>query len=352
MGFDKSKLMVFPRHVLIGHNVIERLGPLCAELELGHRTLIVCDARTRKIAGESAAHSLRASGFDPQFVEIEAATTRWVEEVKREAQTAGAKFLVGAGGGSVIDVAKLSAFERKIPYVSLPTSAAHDGIASARASIKETQGNVSKGAKPPEAIVADTHLILKAPYRMLASGCGDILANLVAVKDWELAHQVNGEEFSGFAAALSRSAAEAILENAGSIKPGSEESVWLVVKALIQSGVSMSVAGDSRPASGSEHLFSHMLDRLAPGKAMHGEQCGVGSIMMMKLHEGNWEEVRRVLRAIGAPTTAKELGIPPQTIIEALTKAHAIRPDRYTILGESGLTHEAATQLATEAGVI
>ena len=56
----------------------------------------------------------------------------------------------------------------------------------------------------------------------------------------------------------------------------------------------MSIAGSSRPASGSEHMFSHALDRIAPKPALHGEQCGVGTIMMMYLHGGNWQTVQPV----------------------------------------------------------
>lgn len=352
MGFDKSKLMVFPRHVLLGHDVIQQLGTLCRELELGKHALVVCDPRTKEIAGNTAHQVLRNAGFEADFFLIEAPTMQWVDAVKREARARGAHFLIGAGGGSVIDVTKLSAFDLRIPFLSLPTSAAHDGIASARASIKELEGNVSKEAKPPEAVVADTHLIVKAPYRMIAAGCGDTLANLVAVKDWALAAQVKGEEFSSFAAALSRTSAELVLEHAAEIKPGSEEAVWIVLKGLITSGVAMSVAGNSRPASGSEHLFSHMLDRLAPGVALHGEQCGVGAIMMMRLHNGNWEEIRRALETIGAPTTATALGHKPETILAALMGAHRVRPERYTILGDSGLTRASALRLAQETGVL
>ena len=53
-----------------------------------------------------------------------------------------------------------------------------------------------------------------------------------------------------------------------------------------------------------------------------------------------------------APTTAKELGIKDEYIIEALVQAHKINPERYTILGDTGLTYEAAERLATITGVI
>ncbi len=116
----------------------------------------------------------------------------------------------------------------------------------------------------------------------------------------------------------------------------------------------MSIAGSSRPASGSEHMFSHALDRIAPPKAaLHGEQCGgVGTIMMMYLHGGNWQEIRDALKKIGgAPTNAEELGIEDKYIIEALLQAHSIRPDRYTILG-NGLTLSAAEKVARITKVI
>jgi glycerol-1-phosphate dehydrogenase [NAD(P)+] len=114
----------------------------------------------------------------------------------------------------------------------------------------------------------------------------------------------------------------------------------------------MGIAGSSRPASGAEHKFSHALDRIAPKPALHGEQCGVGTIMMAYLHGITWEDKRDALATIGAPTTAKQLGIEDQHIIQALKEAHTINPDRYTILGDRGITEEAAERLARITGVI
>jgi glycerol-1-phosphate dehydrogenase [NAD(P)+] len=99
-------------------------------------------------------------------------------------------------------------------------------------------------------------------------------------------------------------------------------------------------------------MFSHALDLIAPGKALHGEQCGVGCIMMMYLHGGDWMRIRNALQKIGAPTSAKELGITKEQVIEALVTAHKIRKDRFTILGNLGLTYEAAEKIAEITKVI
>jgi glycerol-1-phosphate dehydrogenase [NAD(P)+] len=106
----------------------------------------------------------------------------------------------------------------------------------------------------------------------------------------------------------------------------------------------MSIAGSSRPASGGEHKFSHALDKLAPGKALHGESCGIGTIISMYLHGGDWKGIRSSLRSIGAPVTPAELGIDDTTVVEALLMAKTIRPERFTIF-DMGLTRESAQNL-------
>ncbi|MCX8171645.1 MAG: iron-containing alcohol dehydrogenase, partial [Candidatus Bathyarchaeota archaeon] len=114
----------------------------------------------------------------------------------------------------------------------------------------------------------------------------------------------------------------------------------------------MGIAGSSKPCSGSEHLFSHALDLIAPKPALHGEQCGVGTIMMALLHGLDWDLIRRTLQRVGAPINAEEMGIEPKYIVEALVMAPRIRPERYTILSEKKLDHENARALARETGVI
>ncbi|HLE97315.1 MAG TPA: NAD(P)-dependent glycerol-1-phosphate dehydrogenase [Candidatus Thermoplasmatota archaeon] len=351
LGFSKAKVMAFPRSVLIGHGVLDSTADLLDDINIAGPSLVVTGPTTRKLAGERVAEALRKSGRRTEIIEVHGATMHDVAIVEIKTREAPPSVILGVGGGSVIDVAKLAAARARLPYVSVPTAASHDGITSPRASIKEDEGSSSKAAKAPMAIIADTEVIVRAPYRMLAAGCADAISNSTAVLDWQLAHRLRNEDYSSFAAVLSQTAADIVMENVASVKPGLEESAWLVTKALIVSGTSMSVAGSSRPASGAEHMLSHTLDKLAPGRALHGEQCGFGSILTMYLHGGDWRRIRDALRAVGAPTTADELGIPKEILVQALVQAHANKPDRYTILGDRGLARDAAERLLRETGV-
>ena len=149
---------------------------------------------------------------------------------------------------------------------------------------------------------------------------------------------------SEYAVALSKMTAEILVKNAHLIKPHQEQSAWFVTKALVSSGVAMSISRLSRPASGGEHKFSHALDKLAPGKALHGESCGIGTIISMYLHGGDWRGIRASLKCIGAPVTPADIGVDDAIAVEALLMAKTIRPERFTIL-DMGLTRESAQNL-------
>ncbi|WP_048055072.1 NAD(P)-dependent glycerol-1-phosphate dehydrogenase [Thermococcus onnurineus] len=344
-------LMQLPREVLLGENLKGEVVNVAKRLSLGERALILYGPKTKEIAGKDVEKNLKEA-FEVSSLIVRDATMGEVERTLDKIRDENVNWLIAVGGGSIIDVAKLASFKASIPFISFPTTASHDGIASANASIKDLGAKTSIKAIPPIAVIADVEVIKTAPYRYLAAGVGDIISNFTAVKDWQLAHRIRGEYYSEYAASLSLMSAKMVIRNADIIRLGNEDSVRKVIKGLISSGVAMSIAGSSRPASGAEHLFSHALDIIAPKPALHGEQCGVGTIIVAYLHGLRWEKIRETLKKVGAPTNAYELGIDPEYIIEALTIAHTIRPERYTIFGKDGLTREAAEKAAKITGVI
>ncbi len=351
--FDKSTWIRLPRSVVVGHGVLDRAVEVVDELYLDGRPLIVTSPTPEELAADRLVEAFVDAGFDPAVSIVEEASFSAVEAVLETADRENAGWILGLGGGKPIDIAKMAADERGCGLVSVPTAASHDGIVSGRGSVPEGDTRHSVAADPPLAVIADTELISNAPWRLTTAGCADIISNYTAVKDWQLAHRLKNVEYSEYAGALSQMTAQMLVDQSDSIKRGLEESSWIVVKALVSSGVAMSIAGSSRPASGAEHLISHQLDRLAPEPALHGHQVGVASVVTEYLHSGDggeWRRVKNALDGIEAPTTAAELGIDDDQFVEAITTAHEIR-DRYTILGD-GIDVDAAIEAATVTGVI
>ncbi|GAA0292745.1 NAD(P)-dependent glycerol-1-phosphate dehydrogenase [Halarchaeum salinum] len=351
--FTKTSWIKLPRNVVVGHDVLGEVRDVVADTHLRGRPLVVTSPTPKEVAAADVVAQYEAAGTDPAVVEVDTASFDAVERVIDAAEATDAAYLIGIGGGKAIDIAKMASDRCDLGFVSVPTAASHDGIVSGRGSVPEGDTRHSVAADPPIAVVADTGVLADAPWELTTAGCADIISNYTAVKDWRLANRLRNVEYSEYAASLAEMTAELLVESADSIRPGLEEAAWMVVKALVSSGVAMSIAGSSRPASGAEHLVSHQLDRIAPGKALHGHQVGVAAIVTEYLHSGergDWHAVRDALDAIDAPTTAAALGIDDDELVTALTTAHEIR-DRYTILG-SGISEAAAREAITKTGVV
>jgi glycerol-1-phosphate dehydrogenase [NAD(P)+] len=353
MEADESlHYMQLPREVIVGKNVLGRTGEVCARLGYRGTALVVSGPITYPLAGEPVAKSVVKAGLKVDHVIVKESTEAVVNHVIGAIKRSKASIALGVGGGKDIDVAKLASAKASVPFMSIPTAASHDGIASPYASIKGGSRPYSIRAQAPVAILTDIDVIAASPYDLLAAGCADIVAKFTAVKDWQLAHKLKNEYYGDYAADLALMSAELVTRNAKEILKRNMEGVRTVVEALISCGVAMSIAGSSRPCSGSEHLFSHALDLVAADTSLHGERTGVGAILCAYLQGSNWEAIRTFLKEIGAPSTAKELNVSPEQVVRALTMAHSLRPERYTILGETGVAEAAAEKVARTTGVI
>ncbi len=349
-----------PRYIIFGPDALYETSKVLNMLDMRGKALIISGPSfTRKIAEKLLDH-LSREGFEVFHLVTERGDVNDVESAINKAREVKADFLIGVGGGKPLDVTKLTSAVLEKRYVTVPTSAGHDGIASPSTGFIlgrefREKFDINVRSQSPTGVIADTKIISEAPEITFKSGFGDLVAKLTAVRDWELAHKLKDEPYSEYAASMALLSAKIALDHASEIKPGLEESTRILVKALIGSGVAISIAGSSRPASGSEHMFSHALDLLAKEEgftpAPHGIQCALGTIMMAYIQGQNWKEIREKLVEAGVPVTAKEAGLKSEHVIKALTMAHKIR-NRYTILGETGLTENAARKVAKITGVI
>ncbi|MGH3712070.1 MAG: iron-containing alcohol dehydrogenase family protein [Micromonosporaceae bacterium] len=250
--------------------------------------------------------------------------------------------VVGIGGGKTLDTAKYAASRYALPLVSVPTSLAHDGIASPVATLDHDGRRHSYGVHMPLAVVVDLQFVADSPPRQLRSGIGDAISNLNAVADWELAHDVRDEPVDGLAVALARSGAEALLNHPGTI--ADDGFLTTLAEALILGGIAMAVCGSSRPCSGGCHEISHALDQLAPDLATHGEQVGAGALLCTYLRgdTARFAQMSACLGRHGLPRTPAELGITEEQLVAAVMEAPGTRPDRYTIIEHLALTADQA----------
>ena len=345
-----SHTMELPRQIVVGEKNIDRIGEFLKSLSKPKKVSIISGRNVRKIIGEKIDDSLKKSKIVSIWHLAVSNHVKALNGIEKKVRKDKSDLIIGLGGGRSVDVAKLCSFNLKIPFVSIPTSASHDGIASPFVSVRGEKPH-SLVATAPLGVFVDVDIIKHAPKKLIASGCGDLMAKLTAVKDWELGRDKTGEYYGRYSADLALMSAKILIESALSFsKKGLD--VRVIVEALISAGVASCIAGSSRPCSGAEHLFSHAVDHLESGIGLHGEKCGIGSIMIAKLQGQDWKKIVKTLKNVGAPTSAKEIGLKPRILTKALTIAQSLRPERYTILKEINMTESKALKLAKSTKVL
>ena len=346
----QSHTMELPRLIEIGEKNIGDFGKFLISLNKPKRVSLISGTNVQRVLQKKIEKSLKSKKIQFIWHASKDNQIKSLNQIQKDVKKDNSDLIAGIGGGRSVDTAKLISYNLSKPFVSLPTAASHDGMASPFVSVKSDKPH-SIVASAPMGVFVDIDIIKKAPAKLLASGCGDLIANIIAVKDWQLGHKKNKEYYGRYAADLAMMSAKIVMENSSEFaKKGLDARV--IVEGLISAGVASCIAGSSRPCSGAEHLFSHALDKIAPGIGLHGEKCGIGSIMMAKLQGHDWQKIEKTLKDVGAPTTAKQVGLNPDMITEALMIAQELRPERYTILKEIKMTVKKAKNLAKSTRVI
>ena len=281
---------------LIGDGVIGRVPSVFREQFPGKdAAILIADPRTWKVAGEKTAALLEAAGVKTSrhIVEPDGRTFhaeyRYVEGVRDAVEKAGA-VPVAVGSGVINDLTKRAAGELGIPYMVVGTAASVDGYSSFGAALVSPEGAKQTYPCPaPRAVVADLEVMRTAPKEMAAYGFADLMAKIPAGADWILAAELGAAEWHDAAWHIVQDGIPESTRNAEGVARGDSAAMSGFVEGLMMSGFAMQAMQSSRPASGAEHMFSHILDmthHTYRGELVsHGAQVGVYTLFMVRFHE-------------------------------------------------------------------
>lgn len=287
------------------------------------------------------------------FQQNEIQALQWIETREISLESAISQFsrlpaqvsaVVGLGGGRALDNAKYVASLGRLPYLAVPTSLSNDGFCSPQSSLSVGGRRRSLPAAIPYGLVIDTLVCGQAPRELTLSGVGDLVAKFTAVRDWKLAFHACGDPIDDFAALLSDGSVHAYMSHPTFDSTG----LRLLATALMMNGVAMVMAGSSRPASGSEHLISHALDKISTKPRLHGLQVGVASYLVSRLQGENHDLIDRLFQATGFWDWVASDPFYRSQWLEAIKLAPKIKHDFYTVLSSRDVTAEVEELLSRD----
>ncbi len=257
--------------------------------------LIICDRNTQRVAGDAVLAALTGGGVDVSCMVLQSslgdpipAEYSIVTEIREALQSKNA-FPVAVGAGTINDLVKRAAFEVDVPYVCVPTASSIDGYCSSGASLIKNSLKTTLACPPPVAVVADPQILQTAPKCMTASGYGDLFAKLASGIDWKLADLLAVEPIHPIAWSLVQDDLQSWLKNPEQVFNPESETFFNLFKGLSFSGFAMQVYKDSRPASGAEHMISHIweMEHLSVDgvHVSHGFKVALGTVIITSLME-------------------------------------------------------------------
>jgi len=323
------------------------------------RVLVVADTNTYEAAGKTLVRELEGAGVSAPVTLVEpnpegdvVADEASIVQVLLDVQRHAVEALAAVGAGTLHDIVRYAAFTAGKPFLSVPTAPSVDGFTSKGAPLLIRGMKITVPAVGPVAMFADTGVLLKAPKRLVSAGFGDMLGKATALFDWRIGRLAAGEPYDVQVADITQRALDQCVRLADDVGRGTEKSLLVLMRSLIESGVAMLLFGQSHPASGAEHHLSHYWEiefhRRGRRQLLHGSKVGVACGLIADLYHDlgreqpdlasllagvpTGESIRRMLSAAGAPVTPEELGIEEDLVQRGLAEAHKLRPNRTTLL--------------------
>jgi len=320
----------------IGKGAIKEIKTSLCGIPIKNKILYVSDKNVDLLYGDIVKKHISDFGIiKEEFVENN--TISYSLSIAERIIATDIDLIVALGGGKVLDVCKYAAYIAKVPILSIPTTAANDGIASPVAVLKR-KDNIPKslGCAVPDMIIIDIDIISKCPADLIKAGIGDTISNYMALKDWKLACEKSKDVMNGYAYLMSENAIDILMKS--QFQNINTEFIETLVNSLVLSGIAMDFSGSSRPVSGSEHLFSHALDFYCKNNNLHGIQVALGTISMLKILNLEYRNVLNYLNKFNVVVNPMCLGIDRDTFVYCFQHAKEMRIERYTYLDELDLS--------------
>lgn len=308
------------------------LSDTLADLLCGKRALLLCDIHTHDAINAPLVNYLKNNGWNLTIREYQP------DNLVNNELVVGAAVLdmspeitgiIAVGGGTITDLGRFVASRLGRPFVLVMTCPSMDGYASNVAGMMiGGQKKVLKNCEFPAAVLGDLEVIRNAPMDLIRSGYGDMLGKRTALPDWILAHHIHGDYFCRQTAELVAQSASWCGDSNAVAALMNRDAGWIrtLTEALLLTGVNMALCEDTRPASGSEHIFSHYLVEQAIDAGRkppsHGASVGFGTLISTLLYE--------YLLTVAAP---KELTPLEPELYRSLLPSQTV----YQLLEQSGI---------------
>ncbi len=297
-GRDRSLSL---REIALGPDALDRLRPALREAQGRRRAVIVGDDVPMRRAGadlKPLVRGLVAAEFDEICDVVLSAPGGLHTTTGAVAELAGrlrpGDLLVSVGSGTITDITKHAAHTVeaeqgvRLHHIAVATANSVGAYTSQMAVVTTDGVKRTVASRLPDLLILDTTILAGTPADIATGGVGDAAVGWSSLADYRLANLCGLGGFEPLSPAVFLPPLRAFIEAGPALRAGTGRAADLMARSLAAAGFAMSFAGESAPASGLEHVTSHMLDMVAGANGRtignHGEQCGLATALVLLVY--------------------------------------------------------------------
>ncbi len=303
-----------------GKSATLSLGPEMRTLGLDGPALVLAGTSARRLLESVWRETFRQAGitYGVQPFSGECSSVE-IERVKHAATSLGARVIIGAGGGKVLDTARAVASDLSLPVVNCPTVASSDAPCSALSVVYTEQGEFQEYriyARNPDLVLVDTEVIAQSPPRLLVAGMGDALATMFEAKTCIAGNIKNtrGGASTQSALALAELCYRTLLsDGVAALDALEKHTVTPALERLVEANTLLSGLGfESSGLAAAHSVHNGLTAAKATHPYFHGEKVAFGVLVQLIMEEKprqTMEEVLAFSTSVNLPITLADVGL-------------------------------------------
>lgn len=322
----RIKVMGAPNRYIFGPGATKEIGR--RKLLLGEKALVLGGTRSINSVWDQMKEDFDEHGLEIVHVEkgLRFCTQKEIDRMTELVKEKEADFVVGVGGGSIMDLAKAVASEKKAntPVALINTIPSTDAPCSALSVVYDEKHAVEAVwvyYKSPELVIVPTDITVQAPVKWLVAGMGDALATRFEAENCKASHSANALVDGGLPPIAATSLAQlcydclvkygyyAKLSNEKKAITDAYETVAMANTLL--SGVGFE-SGGLAAAHGIHDGLTHAPGRWKAPKPEHGDLVAIGTLAQLIMDNRPKEQIEEVFNfclTVGLPVTLDEIGV-------------------------------------------
>jgi glycerol dehydrogenase len=318
------KVFTAPARYVQGRDALSKIGEELEALGIEGKALVIASKHSEKATAQKWSDSLKRAQIKWEVERFGGeCSEKEVQRLVQVAERAKVDFVIGVGGGKVIDATRALADKLGVELVICPTIISTNTPCMAISVLYSDRGEMTElrtFKRNPSLVIVDSDIISKSPRRYFVAGIGDAIATYYEARVCRENHVQNprGGVATEAGFAMAKLCRDILLKDAPQALLAVEnQTVTPALERVIEACTLLSGMGTELCGASAAHAIHNGLTSLSQTSSYyHGEKVAfalLAELVMEGRPAREMNELFEFFKEVGLPMTLEQIGISKTT---------------------------------------